>query len=354
MSDTNKHEQRIRRAWQGRVSGCQLGKPVELLSMRGGYDQLARYLEKAGHNAVRDYIPYIDGFELVRQDWCAGGFDRSEPDDDINYTTLSLIMLEEHGLDLTTKDVARAWLTYLPLAKTYTAERAAYRILLENMHEWFPERGDDDLDISLCSDNEYNDWIGAQIRADMYGWVLPGEPAKAAELARQDAELSHRGDGVYGAMMVAALGAGLATLPADVALSAAKATIPQDSKAYAAVELGLALVGDAEGGAKIREKYQGLSPVHTINNLAIVVWALYSHLDDFSAAIGDAVAAGLDTDCNGATVGALWALQDKEVPAHWLDPWHGRIGVGLAGMSELALDDLVARTCAVMDRLASG
>ena len=75
---TSNHEQRIRRAWQGRVTGCQLGKPVELLSMRGGHAQLKSYLEQAaGHNAVRDYIPYIEGFDMVRQDWCAGGFDRS-------------------------------------------------------------------------------------------------------------------------------------------------------------------------------------------------------------------------------------------------------------------------------------
>ena len=344
---TQVDEQRIRRAWQGRISGCQLGKPVELLSMRGGYAELARYLQASGHNAVRDYIPYVSGFEMVQEDWCAGGFERSEPDDDINYTTLSLIMLETHGLDLTTADVAKAWLHYLPLAKTYTAERAAYRILLQHMDEWFPERGDDKLDIGLCSDNPYNDWIGAQIRADMYGWVLPGQPDAAAALARQDADLSHRGDGVYGAMVIAALGAALASQPPADALEAAKATIPEDSAAHEAVVFGQSLAGDPDGGAAIRAKYEGLSPVHTINNLAIVVWALYSHLDDFSAAIGDAVAAGLDTDCNGATVGALWGLQDKPIPEHWLTPWQGRVGVGLAGMSELSLDDLVDRTCAV-------
>ena len=49
--------------------------------------------------------------------------------------------------------------------------------------------------------------------------------------------------------------------------------------------------------------------------VALVTWALASNADDYSAAIGDVVAAGLDTDCNGATVGALWAQSVSAVGA---------------------------------------
>ncbi len=62
--------------------------------------------------------------------------------------------------------------------------------------------------------------------------------------------------------------------------------------------------------------------------------------------MGEAVAAGWDTDCNGATVGALWGLTGQPIPEAWSTPWGGRVGCTLAGIGELQLDDLVSRTVA--------
>ena len=52
-----------------------------------------------------------------------------------------------------------------------------------------------------------------------------------------------------------------------------------------------------------------------------------------------------------ATVGGLLGLSGARIPGHWTKPWGGRVGVGLAGLSELTLDDLVVRTLHVADRL---
>ena len=343
-------EAKIRSAWIGRISGCQLGKPIERMSMRDGYAALHDYLADVGPLPLRDYVSYKEGYD-IQKECCHGFLNRSEPDDDINYSFLALLMLEEHGRELSTNDVARAWLKRLPAAQTFTAERAAYKVLLEKGKEWFPETGNAGFDLSACSDNPYNDWIGAQIRADVYGWVCPGNPDLAARLVTEDASLSHRGDGVYGAVFVAVLGALLMTHTPAGALRAAKTYLPENSGAIIAVELAESLLADPEGGARIRDHYQGMSPVHTLNNLAIVVWALFSNLHDFSAAIGDAVAAGLDTDCNGATVGGLWGLQSSDIPDHWIAPWQGRVGLSLAGYDELTLDELVGRTVALAKSL---
>jgi ADP-ribosylglycohydrolase len=343
---------RIRSAWQGRISGCQLGKPVELLSMRAGHAGLTKYLEEAGALPLRDYVPLLEGSlaEGFRGS-CRGHMRRSEPDDDIHYTLLALLLLEEHGLDLETEHVARAWLRLLPAAAVFTAERAAYKTLLEEAHEFFAYGAPAGFDLARCADNRFNDWIGAQIRADLYGWVCPGRPERAADLARRDARLSHRGDGVHGAAFVAGLGAAIPDAASlEAAVERGLRELPGESGAAEAVALGRSLAGREDGAARIRAHYAELSPVHTLNNLALVVWALLG-FEEYGEVVGNVVAAGLDTDCNGATAGGLWGLQGRPVPEQWTAPWQGRVAVSLAGFDELQLDDLVDRTVVLAERL---
>ncbi len=244
--------------------------------------------------------------------------------------------------------MARAWLRLLPAGETWTAEREAYRVLLDNMADEFVNGDPPGFDLALCADNEYNDWIGAQIRADLYGWACPGRPALAADLASRDARLSHRGEGVHGAAFIAALGAAIPVSDGlDDATDLALRFIPRDCAAASAVRFGRGLAGARDAVDRLHAEYESLSPVHTLNNLALVVWALSAFEDDFSAAVGNAVSAGWDTDCNGATVGGLFGLTGKPIPESWTRPWNGRVGVSLAGYSEFQLDDLVDRTVAV-------
>ena len=102
-----------------------------------------------------------------------------------------------------------------PAGATFTAEREAYIKLLKNMNFDYQWGGERKFDIDTLSDNEFNDWIGAQIRIDMYGWVLPGNPAIAADLARKDARLSHRGCAVECSAYIAALAAARAAIYAE-------------------------------------------------------------------------------------------------------------------------------------------
>lgn len=345
---------RIRGAWRGRISGCMLGKPLELLSFEQGREGLAAYLEAANAMPLRDYVPLLEGtlVERTGKACCKGHIVRAEPDDDISYTVLALMLLEEKGAAFDTADVARAWLRCVPAGSTWTAERAAYRILLDNMADEFVNGAPPGFNLVACSANEYNEWIGARIRADLYGWVCPGRPRLAADLARRDASLSHRGDGVFAAMFVAALGALIPATPdLGTAIDAALSEVPKNCGVAAAVRFGRSLKGADDAIARLHDEYAGLPPLHTLNNLALVVWALCSAEGDFGSAIGNAVMAGWDTDCNGATVGGLLGLSGARIPEHWTKPWGGRVGVNLAGVSDLPLDDLVARALHVANRL---
>jgi ADP-ribosylglycohydrolase len=139
----------------------------------------------------------------------------------------------------------------------------------------------------------------------------------------------------------------------DEAIEIALRHIPETSGAAHAVKFGLGIAAADNAAEQLHAEFAGMSPVHTLNNLAVVVWALSSANGDFSAAIGNAVTAGWDTDCNGATVGGLFGLTGLPIPAHWTRPWAGRVGVSLAGEHELSLDDLVARSMEVSRRLAA-
>ena len=95
-----------------------------------------------------------------------GRIEAAPRDDDTDYTILGLHMLETYGPGLSTDEIAREWLDHLPFTQTYTAERVAYRNLVNGMSP----------PAAAVYRNPYREWIGAQIRADIYGYVHPGQP----------------------------------------------------------------------------------------------------------------------------------------------------------------------------------
>ena len=94
--------------------------------------------------------------------------------------------------------VATSTSVQLPGGTTFTDERAASATMLQRAGNAFARGSEPGFDLSECANNPYNDWIGAQIRADVYGWVCPGEPEHAADLASRDAALSHPSKGRTG------------------------------------------------------------------------------------------------------------------------------------------------------------
>ncbi len=345
---------RLHAAWLGRCAGCNLGKPVE------GYGwnrlKLRRYLELADAYPITDYLPVLDPMPdgmTLHPSWreaTRGRIDAMARDDDTDYTILGLHLMEKYGPGFGTADVASEWLRHLPFTQTYTAERAAYRNLVRGHHPAEAAR----------MFNPYREWIGATIRADAFGYAYPGDPRGAALLAYQDAALSHTGNGVYGEMWAAALiAASLAVPAARDALDIAVTVVPAQSRlAEALRDVRASYHAGASWEEAIEQIEQRLGHyhwVHTINNAAVVAAALLWGEGDFSATIGLAVAAGLDTDCDGATAGSVFgALHGTAaLAATWVEPLHDTIHSAISGFDNSSIADLARRTAALATEQAA-
>jgi ADP-ribosylglycohydrolase len=334
---------RLAGAWLGRCAGCNLGKPVEGWSR----DKIRRYLDAADAYPIQDYLPRLDPFpEGLELNWCwpettRGNIRFMARDDDIDYTILGLHVLEEHGFGFGPVDVGGEWQDHLPFTQTYTAERAAYRNLIHGLRP--PE--------SATYRNPYREWIGAQIRGDMWGYVSPGDAAEASRLAFQDASLSHTQNGIYGEMWASALIASCFVAP-DLpgAIQASLAFIPERSRLAEAIRhvLDLRARGLSWGEARdeIEVGYGHYSFVHTINNSTLVTAALLWGDGDFTRTIGLAVEGGWDTDCTGATTGSIFGAMygSGALPGHWVEPLSDRIRSAIAGFDDSRISDLVERT----------
>ncbi|MEE2037396.1 ADP-ribosylglycohydrolase family protein [Nocardiopsis sp. CT-R113] len=339
---------RVRGAWTGRAAGCLLGKPVEKIPREG----IEEILRSTGRWPLDRWFTAVGlpGDVAARWPWNR----RSAPtsleenihgmpeDDDLNYPILALALLERHGRGFTTDDVAQLWLDHLPAGRVFTAERAAYRNILDARPA--PE--------TATHHNPFREWIGALIRTDVLGWVSPGDVRGAARLAWTDARLSHTRNGVYGAMWAAALAsAAMVHRTADEVLDAADAVVPPHSRLAAAVRLGreAAREGDVRAGLdRLHAAYGGLHWVHVLNNAAVIAYSLARGAGEFGPSVSHAVTAGWDTDSAAATVGGVvGALRGADgIGARWTEPLDGRIATSLPG-GEQRIDDLAARTVAL-------
>lgn len=320
-------------AWLGRCSGCLLGKPIEGVLR----PKLMALLDRAGCGEITDYLWRLPG--LRDEDYREIGFaelldwrstDHMPVDDDTNYTVAGMALVKAKGIGFSPADMADFWMMNLPILHTCTAERVAYRNFVDNIE---PPR-------SACVRNPYREWIGAQIRADFFGYVALGRPELAAGLAWRDASISHVKNGVYGEMWVAAMLAVAMGEPdmrrvIEIGLS----EIPAKSRLAEAIREVLGWYASevpyVEAVQRIHMRWDEKNAhdwCHTISNAQIVAMALLYGENNFEKAITRAVYPCFDTDCNGATVGSIMGMRlgVEALPSKWTSIMNDTIHTGLA------------------------
>ncbi|HQK22641.1 MAG TPA: ADP-ribosylglycohydrolase family protein, partial [Candidatus Latescibacteria bacterium] len=185
------------------------------------------------------------------------------------------------------------------------------------------------------------EWIGAQIRADFWGYAAAGLPELAAEFAWRDAILSHTRNGVYGEMwMAATIAAAFAVNDVEQAIRIGLSEVPAECRLAKALNETLAWC-NTDGALettldRIQEEFGHYHPVHTINNAALVVAGLMYGRASLGATICGAVTGGWDTDCNGASAGSVFGAMHgaNGLPYEWVGCLNDTLHSALSGVNQ--------------------
>ena len=292
------YERQVYTAMLGKVIGVYLGRPFEGWAKRdieARWGQIDRYV-----HADRN-VPLVVA------------------DDDLTGTFTFIKILADSGCyeETPARLYGENWLNYLLEGQTvlwwggvsHSTEHTAFGNLTRGIEA--PDSGSMRL-----NGREVSEQIGAQIFIDAFGMVAPGRPELAVRLAENAARVSHDGEAVHAARVVAAMvSLAFVTQEMNRLLDAAMAWIPRESliaQVHRDVRAWAAADGDwRRTFARIEEKYGYAvygGNCHVVPNHAVMVMAWAYAGNDFFRALQIACTAGWDTDCNAANVGCVSAL----------------------------------------------
>ena len=336
---------KIHGAWLGRIIGCDLGKPLEGLHRK----DMIPGLTACGNYPIHRYVTADDATDSFKPNLLAtiDAIEKAKAaavDDDTNYTAMASYLIDCHGRNFTPYELARLWVDVQIKEMYCSAEQVAFVNILNGYRP--PD--------TATRYNPYREWVGAQIRADYYGYINPGDPAAAAEYAFRDASISHVKNGIYGAMFVAAMisRASVSSDTSDIVRTGLRC-IPKTSRLYTAAAEVLAGyengISYSEWSVHFNKKWNDEIQhhwCHVISNACIVTAAVLYGKGDFSASISLAISEGFDTDCNGATVGSVVGMicGASAIPEKWYKPFHGRLRTSINPIGTVSIDELVEKT----------
>lgn len=242
-------------------------------------------------------------------------------DDDITGTFTFLRAIPDHGhsFAVTAAQIGQTWLNYLIEERTIlwwggvgnSTEHTAYMRLKQGIPA--PQSGSIARNSKVVAEQ-----IGSQIFIDGWAMVAPGDPALAADLARRAASVSHDGEAIYGAQVIAAMEA-QAFVESDLnkLIDCALTFIPRDStiaRLIHDVRDWHAEYPDWHDTRTQIEAHYGYDKFggncHMVPNHALIHLGLLYGGDDLQRALMITNTAGWDTDCNAANVGCLLGIKN--------------------------------------------
>ena len=332
------YENKLKGAILGRFIGCMLGSPVENWSI----DAMEQFAKESNTSfPPTDYwndVKDKENLHYKRDKKYLFTKDKMNcvvADDDVSYTILNAVVMKKYGKNFTSEQLANFWKEHLPYA--CTAEYASMIGFRRNQSIK-----------QIVNTNPYVELIGAAIRADVFGYVCPGDPYNAALLAYKDACISHKRNGIYGEMFLAACIA--ASFSVDNPLKAIKIGmnyIPKNSRLMKDLLWALSFedknLDYKKANKLISERFGHMNKVHTNNNICAIVFSLIIGQNDFDKTISNCIAMGYDNDCTGASVGSIIGaiLTANSIDKKWYKPFNDEIHTYIRGYESLSIDNFI-------------
>lgn len=291
--NSEEYKDKVYGCWAGKNIGGTLGVPFE---------------GKREMNTIDFYVQDLKG--------------NPAPNDDLDLQLVWLHAIQQHGIaNLTPRLLAEYWIGEI------NAPWNEYGVGKTNMRAGLmpPLSGS-------CNNERWKFSNGAWIRSEIWACSAPGNPDQAIKYAYMDACADHCGEGIYAEMFTAALESAafiVSDINALVAIGLSK--IPADCRVARSVNIAIKHYRDGKDWRKAREAIvkdsADLGWFQAPANIGYTVIGLLYGDGDFGKTVCRAVNCGDDTDCTGATAGAIMGIIGgrKAIPRKWLEP----IGEGI-------------------------
>ena len=306
----------------GKIIGVYLGRPFEGWSYERIMAELGEIRYYVNH---RHDLPLRNHLLVVT-------------DDDISGTFTFLRAMPDYGnsLQLKPAQIGQTWLNYIIEKRTTlwwgglgnSTEHTAYLRLKSGIPA--PHSGAISLNGKVVAEQ-----IGAQIFIEGWGLIAPGDPALAADFARRAASVSHDGEAIYAAQVVASMVAQAFIesninhlLDTALALISEKSLIHRlitDIREWNALEPFDWRAARTRLAARYGyDQYGG--NCHIIPNHGLVILSLLYGGGNFGLSQSIVNSCGWDTDCNAANVGCILGVRNGLAAFKGEHDWRGPLG----------------------------
>jgi len=329
--------ERVYAAVLGKIIGVYLGRPIEGWTYK-------RIMSEIGE--IKYYINKKFNLPIVLTD------------DDIcgTFTFLRTIADNNYDLGITPDQIGQSLLNYLIEDRTVfwwggfgnSTEHTAYLRLKNGVKA--PMSGSIKLNGKIVAES-----IGAQIFIDGWALISPGDPELAADLAKRGASVTHDGEAIYAAQVIAAMES-YAFIESNInkLLDTAVNLIPKNTFVYKLIDdirMWHAKENNWHKTRELIEKNYGCEKFpgnfHIIPNHGLIILGLLYGNGDFQKSLTITNTSGWDTDCNSGNLGCLLGIRNGlacfERGLDWRGPVRDRLYLSTADGGR-AITDAVAET----------